>query len=411
MEHRPNNEIDPTRRGLDALGDLSTPAGFQALRDALSRRAPDTIEGNEQLKSFLVKLGELRAEMPRVLGDLGVSVEGGRGSALSPAPLHAEKSPLVRDPQPIDLDRVVVVTKQSKVQYDMERYGWSYDQLQEEYARGPEDKSRILKSHQRQLAALEVLACYIDPARIVSRNDLLIEDVANASLVIAFGGDNHLQFVSHYIEGDTPLWGMNSDPQTSFGALLSGEIRDFPAALGALSRGDYRFEPWTRLQVEVDGRFLPSALCDVYIGERERKYMSRHSLEVTDSVGVSTSIEQKSSGMLISSGAGSSGWARSAGRYLHGGQCDFPRDSRYARFLLTEPSSAIPGSHDLRGGGALPFRSDGILLEGERLVVHSLNDGDGIVSIDSLEEIPFPRGRTVIVRIDPRPLWVPFVAR
>jgi NAD+ kinase len=393
------------------LGDLSTPAGFQALRDALGRLAPDTIEGNAQLKNFLLKLGELRAEMPRLLGDLGVSVQGENGNTRSPAPLYKERSPLIREPQPIDLDRVVVVTKQSKVQYDMERYGWSYDQLQEEYARGPEDKSRILKSHQRQLAALEVLACYIDPARIVSRNDLLVEDVANASLVIAFGGDNHLQFVSHYIEGDTPLWGVNSDPQTSFGALLGGEIRDLPAALGALSQGAYRFEPWTRLQVEVDGRFLPAALCDVYIGERERKYMSRHRLEVTDSAGVSTSIEQKSSGMLISSGAGSSGWAKSAGRYLHGGECDFSRESRYARFLLTEPSSAIPGRDDSRQSGPLPSRCEGILLEGERLVVHSLNDSEGIVSIDSLEEIPFPRGRTITVRIDPNPLWVPVPSR
>jgi NAD kinase len=410
MEPRPSEQIDPTPRGLQALGDLATPAGFQALRDTLGRLAPDTIAGNERIKNFLAKLGELRVEIPELLRDLAqTGPEEARGPLLR-VPEGGAVPQFVRDPHPIDLERVLVVTKQSKVQYDMARYGWTDAQLQEEYARGPEDKTRILKSHQRQMAALDVLSSYISPERIVSRNALRPADIAAASLVIAFGGDNHLQFVSHAIDDETPLWGMNSDPQTSFGALLGGNIKDLPPALGALSRGEYRFEPWTRLRVEIDGRPLPSALCDVYIGERERKYMSRHRLEVTDDTGRKASLEQKSSGMLVITGAGSSGWARSAGRYLHGGDCDFPRESRYSRFLLTEPSLAIPGAEDPPRQSALPTLCNGILLEGESLVVHSLNDSDGIVSIDSLEEVQFPRGRTVTVRLDSQPLWVPVVA-
>jgi NAD kinase len=334
----------------------------------------------------------------------GEQIDGGGvgpASVVGPA--------FVRDPEALDLSRVLVVTKLSKVQYDMERFGWSYAQLQDEYARGPEDKTRILTSHARQMAALEVLSSYIEPQRIVSRNALSIEDVKNASLVIAFGGDNHLQYVSHYIEGNIPIWGINSDPLTSFGALLGAQICDLPEALGKLSRGEYRFEPWTRVRVEVDGTPLPAALCDVYIGERERKYMSRHLLEMSDQMGNTTTTEQKSSGLLISTGAGSSGWAKSAGRYLHGGECDFPREARYARFLLTEPSSAIPDRDDVRLNGPLPRRCDGVLVEGEKLVVHSLNDSDGIVSIDSLEEVSFPRGRTITVQVDPEPLWVPVI--
>lgn len=410
MEPRPNDTRDPTARGVDALNDLATPAGFEALRDAVRRLHPDTIEGNGQLRRFLERLGELRAELPQMVGDVEVLVKGDRPRDLPSSGVSESTPKFVRAPERIDLDRVLVVTKQSKVQYDMERYGWSYAQLLDEYARGPEDKTRIVESHRRQLGALEVVANYIRPERIVSRNDLLVEDVVNASLVIAFGGDNHLQYVSHYISDRTPLWGVNSDPHTSFGALLGAEIAELPAALGALARGEYRFEPWTRLQVEVDGVVLPSALCDVYIGERERKYMSRHRLEVTGHNGERTSIEQKSSGMLITTGAGSSGWAKSAGRYLHTGEYDFPRESRYARFVLTEPSSAFPNRDDSRLNGPIPARCDGVVLEGEQLVVHSLNDSEGIVSIDSLEEVQLPRGRTVTVRIDPQPLWVPVLS-
>jgi hypothetical protein len=172
MEPRPSEQIDPTHRGLQALGDLATPAGFQALRDTLGRLAPDTIAGNERIKNFLAKLGELRVEIPELLRDLAEkSREEFRGSAAL-VPMGAAVPQFIRDPHPIDLERVLVVTKQSKVQYDMGRYGWSYAQLQDEYSRGPEDKTRILKSHQRQIAALEVLSSYISPERIVSRNEL-----------------------------------------------------------------------------------------------------------------------------------------------------------------------------------------------------------------------------------------------
>jgi hypothetical protein len=298
---------------------------------------------------------------------------------------------------------VIVVPKLTKVQYDMIRYRWTYEELLENYGAGPEDKRRIIASHERQVAALGAFRALLRPDQIVRRDEPTPERFGAASLIIAFGGDNHFQFVAQQVGGRTPVWGVNSDPCTSFGALLGVDAAGIAGALDRLARGDYRFEPWTRVVVEVDGVTLPPALCDVFLGERERRFMSRHRLEFVPGGATEVqSMEQKSSGLLIATGAGSSGWSTSAARYLFPGGISFPRTDRAARYLLTEASSALPG---FKGG--VPPWSTGTLLQDGELVVHSLNDSDGLVSVDSLTDAPFPRGSKAVIRIAPEPLWVP----
>jgi len=367
------------------------------VREILRRIPPSVVESDGALRAILERV----AEIPALVKALEPVAEKYRAEpVVGSAPVTSTHH---RSPEPIDLDRVLVVPKLSKVQFDMIRYGWTYEELLEKYATGTEDKRRILASHARQVAALAVLEDRLDPEQIVRRDQPTVERLRSASLVIAFGGDNHFQFVAQRVAGQTPLWGVNSDPRTSFGALLGGNADGLDIALDRLARGDYRFEPWTRVEVEVDGVTLPPALCDVFLGERERRFMSRHRLEfVSSGTSEVRSMEQKSSGLLIATGAGSSGWSTSAARYLFPEGIAFPRADRSARYLLTEASSALPG---LKGG--IPPGSTGIIREDGELTVHSLNDSDGFVSVDSLTDAPFPRGSKAVIRLAREPLWVP----
>jgi hypothetical protein len=88
----------------------------------------------------------------------------------------------------------------------------------------------------------------------------------------------------------------------------------------------------------VDGKPLSHlALCDAFVGERDRCVMSRPVLHFRRH-----REEQKSSGLLVVTGAGSTGWYRSAAKGLAPARDSFPQNSPSFCFLLTEP-------HEFRG--------------------------------------------------------------
>ena len=102
---------------------------------------------------------------------------------------------------------------------------------------------------------------------------------------------------------------------------------------------------------------------------------------------------QKSSGLLVATGAGSTGWYDSAGRYLHPNEDKFPKKERFTKFEVREPH-------------IIYSMLEGVLEEGEELEVYSLNKGVGRFGIDSSEKHEFPRGTKVVIRISDKTLRV-----
>ena len=177
-------------------------------------------------------------------------------------------------------------------------------------------------------------------------------------------------------------------------------IAELPEALQRLERGDYRSEPWTRLSLRVNGVECGSAINDLVLGKRDFRLTSRHELEYRGH-----KVTQRSSGILISTGVGSTGWYASAGLYLGQQDRSFPKTARFARFELREPSVTITEVDGTRVT-QLPQFVEGPLEEGEVLRVTSLNDDEGLASRDSLDSVPFPRGSVAEISIDPNPCHV-----
>lgn len=97
--------------------------------------------------------------------------------------------------------------------------------------------------------------------------------------------------------------------------------------------------------------------------------------------------EHKSSGLLVCTPAGSTGWYGHYGRPFTGAK---------GRWVLTEP---FPRNRRLRLGA-------GALRPGEVINIRSLNDSEGIVAVDSLEETPFPFAGRAEVRLSKHPLRI-----
>ncbi len=269
------------------------------------------------------------------------------------------------------LERPLIIPKLSKLAYDMKRLGLPQEEVVKHYH--GENVECILTADKCQRDGLAKLNTLVPNAKIVYRDDLTAQDVRDASLIILFGGDNHFIAVSHFIE-DTPMLGVNSDPVRSHGGLLRVDEKNLKEMLDAIRAGTHRIERWERLQAVVDGIPAPPATSEYLIAERQRPTMSRH---VIFDRGISEI--QKGSGLLVATGAGSTGFIR---KYLK--ESFSPGDERFV-YALTE---------------AFPLESSyrlvrGTLGKGDSLKVISRNDEEGILSVDCLTHIPVHYGAVI----------------
>lgn len=205
-------------------------------------------------------------------------------------------------------------------------------------------------------------------------------------LVISVGGDGTFIDASHLIMDDTLILGVNSDPFHSEGAHTSATRKDFEEKIRKIIEGDFTVEKWTRLEVFINsGKKKELALNEVYIGASNIYNTSRYFLFAHGKW-----EEQKSSGVLISTGCGSTAWYSSAGGR------PFSKTAKEARFIVREPYCG-----HLVCGRTI----SGIIKEKEEITIKS-NMRDGMVAIDSFKVYPLPKGKTVTIRISEKPIHV-----
>ncbi|MBI5202735.1 MAG: hypothetical protein HY925_14175, partial [Elusimicrobia bacterium] len=188
----------------------------------------------------------------------------------------------------LDLSRAVLVPKESKLEWDQRRLGWTRKRLLKYYR---VHADTILASHERQVEVREKLKALLPECRIVAREMADAAGLERSSLVIALGGDNHFVYLSHFLK-KTPILGINADRLRSHGGLLRFDERDFEAMASRLRSGRFTLDASPRLEAKVDGKPVVLATSELFLGERQRKHMSRHAMRV----GGGPEEEHKSSG-------------------------------------------------------------------------------------------------------------------
>jgi NAD kinase len=307
---------------------------------------------------------------------------------------HSPRSPS----PPIERHEILVVSKMSRFEREKLAQSLSDDALLERYNALGESGLRILAAHLHNQEAIATCSQELDPKQVVALEALDAPDIrSRCKVVIALGGDDFFKLVSHRAPQGLPILGVNSDPSSSVGALLPITIEQLPETLQKLEAGDYRIEEWSKLALKIDGVERGSAINDIVLGKRDFRLTSRHELEYRGQ-----KVTQRSSGILISTGVGSTGWYASAGLYLGDHDRSFPKTARFARFELREPPVTFSEVNGTRTPHLPPF-VEGTLCEGETLRITSLNDDEGLASRDSLDSIPFPRGSVAEISIDPNP--------
>lgn len=211
-------------------------------------------------------------------------------------------------------------------------------------------------------------------------------------LVVALGPDGLVVNAAKYLDNQ-PLVAFNPDWQRIDGVLLPFHIFEAPAVLANAARGDYQIAPVTMAHVTLnDGQSL-YALNDFFIGAQTH-ISARYEINYNGQ-----SEAQSSSGIIVTTGAGSTGWWRSI---LTGAQGITQAQSG----VIIEPEvDALTGralndyrfdwsANELRFAVREPFISKtsgasilcGVLQNGATLQITSRMPQNGVIFSDGIEE-------------------------
>jgi NAD kinase len=212
----------------------------------------------------------------------------------------------------------------------------------------------------------------------ISYDDLSESFFDNIDLVITLGGDGVFIRVSHFVR-DIPVLGINSDKETSEGALKELSIKE-EKKIAKILNGDYSVKQRTRARVVMNGKLVRElAINEVYVGTKSQFQVSRYIIEVSGN-----SEEQRSSGVLIATGTGSSAWYRSAGGKKFGA------DEESLKFIIREPFSCKLFR---------PKILSGLVDLDDEIIVKSKMTHGGVIAIDGAIMYPFNLGDEVIIRV------------
>ncbi|MBI3857604.1 MAG: NAD(+)/NADH kinase, partial [Planctomycetes bacterium] len=145
-------------------------------------------------------------------------------------------------------------------------------------------------------------------------------------LVLSLGGDGTFFAAARYLK-DAPILGINSDPANSLGLWTCADRTDFREPLERALAGQVTPTRIHRMAVAINGRPLRElAFNDVLIAHKNPAAMTRYRLTT-----VGAPEDQRSSGVWVSTAAGSTAGIRSAGGRR------MPIASKRLQYLVREP--------------------------------------------------------------------------
>jgi NAD kinase len=209
-------------------------------------------------------------------------------------------------------------------------------------------------------------------------------------IVVALGQDGLVANVAKYLDGQSVI-GVNPDPELYEGVLVAHAPQAFAAVLKRVHDGSALYQERTMVQVQTnDGQRL-LALNEIFIGHRS------HQSARYDITFAGNTERQSSSGLIVSTGTGSTGWARS----IHNERSSalvlpHPDESRLVFFVR----EAFPGS------GFCTGITQGEIARAETLEITSMMNEGGVLFGDGIESdgITFAFGTSAVASLAPERL-------
>ncbi|PIO05426.1 hypothetical protein COT47_04865 [Candidatus Woesearchaeota archaeon CG08_land_8_20_14_0_20_43_7] len=210
------------------------------------------------------------------------------------------------------LKDVIIVSKTTRYEYEKTNHNVSDTELRKILSARGSDFDRLYERYACHKDAMKIILDAFAKNNIypvVVRAEQLKNHFAGMDIVLSAGGDGTFLQTASKINDATPVLGVNTDPVRSEGHLCNSRIDSFEDDLESMLDDTHKIRPVSRIKTTIhDGSksFVLDhyALNEVAIAE-ERFYKSSY-YEL--SIDGNSYEKQKSSGILVCTGSGSTAW-------------------------------------------------------------------------------------------------------
>ncbi len=236
--------------------------------------------------------------------------------------------------------RFILVTRKTRLQELIERFN-TWPQARFYLEHNQVDAQDYLDEHDlynERIRAAESLLRPLGPLQKLERGFLPSYQFGKYDIVIVIGQDGLVANTLKYLDGQ-PIIGVNPDPARFDGKLLPFEIGDLEFALAMTLGGEGERKQVTFAEATTNLGQRMLAVNDLFIGPKSHT-SARYRLDWSGRTEL-----QSSSGIIVSTGFGSTGWFQSvlagaigvAGVDSHPLAAGFAWDAQRLQFAVREP--------------------------------------------------------------------------
>jgi NAD kinase len=209
-------------------------------------------------------------------------------------------------------------------------------------------------------------------------------------LVVAVGQDGLVANVSKYLTGQLVI-GCNPDPARYEGILVPHAAVEMGVLVPAAMAGEAPIGERSMVEAVLDDGLRLLALNEVFVGHQSHQ-SARYSIRLAD-----RNERQSSSGVVVTTGTGATGWGRSIALERHSALAMPAPSERALAFFVREAWPSVATGATL---------TEGRVEEDTALAISSEMSEGGVVFGDGIEadRLEFGWGRRIEVRVAPERL-------
>lgn len=214
------------------------------------------------------------------------------------------------------------------------------------------------------------------------RNHVTKKHTSDADIIIALGGDGTVLSASHYLT-NKPILTVNSSPNTSEGALTTINLSQLDQKLNDIATNNFKTEKLERIEISINNKIVDLlSLNEIFIANEKAYHTSKYKIKFKNS-----EEEHRSSGLIFSTGTGSTAWFKSALG------TPFSPQSKFIKMIVREPYLGRIKKFSLLNAQ---------INEDEEFEVIPLVPS--VLAIDSIKEIKLKKNDKVKIKISKHPL-------
>jgi NAD kinase len=293
-------------------------------------------------------------------------------------------------------EKIVVVKRKTRLEELIERFS-TREQAKFYINQSGGNFEEYVKEHDAFMRSFDILRRMVNlglKLHIIDREFLPTFMFNPTDVIVVFGQDGLVANAAKYV-GEQPILGVNPDPSRFDGILVPILVDSLQPCLESVLAKKANCKAVTLAEVVLNDEQKLLAFNDLFIGAKSH-ISARYHIKFQDK-----NEDQSSSGLIVSTGAGSTGWLSSlfnmasnvnrlvGGAEIHG--VTLPWDSPDLMFVVREP---FISRHSTAKVGS------GILHTGQELVLESLMPSEGTIFSDGIENdfLAFNSGTTATIR-------------